>query len=250
MAWIRRRLRGNDVWVRTDETGKPAAGPDGRVDIAYKLSAGAKLYRAGLRNLQPTGDPDDERPRTAADGDPNERAEAKSPGGAKKSGGRKSAGRSNPSKKNGAQAYTEADLPTPGEDTIVVFTDGACTGNPGPMGIGAVIVDRGQRRELSEYLGPLGTNNIAELTAIGRALEEIPASERERDVWIHTDSGYSIGVLSKGWKAKANKELIADLRQLLGEFSSVRFVHVRGHAGIPDNERCDELGRQAIDRGY
>jgi len=66
---------------------------------------------------------------------------------------------------------------------------------------------------------------------------------------IHTDSQYAIGVLTKGWKAKANAALITDIRDMLKERRGVRFVYVRGHAGIPLNERADELARRAISSG-
>ena len=126
-----------------------------------------------------------------------------------------------------------------------VYTDGACTGNPGPMGLGVVVLDLSgepARRELSEYLG-VGTNNIAELTAILRGLQVLP---RDRQVVVYSDSSYAIGLLSQNWKAKANQELVAALRQLLREFPAVHFVKVAGHAGVPENERCDELARAAI----
>ena len=128
---------------------------------------------------------------------------------------------------------------------LELWTDGACSGNPGPMGIGVVAVDGGKRRELGEYLG-VGTNNIAELTAIDRALDLAGADASKKHLRIHTDSAYSIGVLSKGWKAKANQELIARMRRRLAALPNVTFVKVAGHAGIPDNERCDELATQAI----
>jgi ribonuclease HI len=67
-------------------------------------------------------------------------------------------------------------------------------------------------------------------------------------VVVYSDSAYAIGVLAQGWKARANQELIAEMRRLLGEFSSVYFVKVLGHSGVPENERCDELARQAIVR--
>jgi ribonuclease HI len=136
-------------------------------------------------------------------------------------------------------------LDIPGGPPIIVYTDGACTGNPGPAGIGAVIMDGEDRKELSEYLGD-GTNNIAELTAIERALEVIGESDYSRPVVIHTDSSYSIGILTKNWKAKANIELVARLKDLVNMFDDVSFVKVKGHAGIPENERCDELARNAI----
>jgi ribonuclease HI len=131
-------------------------------------------------------------------------------------------------------------------DAVIVYTDGACTGNPGPMGIGVVISDGKERREISEYLG-VGTNNIAELTAIERALEQCP---RERTVVVHSDSAYALGLLGQNWKAKKNQELVARLRELAAQFKDVRWVKVAGHAGVPENERCDQLARDAIQRAF
>jgi ribonuclease HI len=128
-------------------------------------------------------------------------------------------------------------------DAIHVWTDGACTGNPGPASVGVVVIDGAARRELGEYLG-LGTNNIAELTAIGRGLALV--ADPTRPVVVYSDSSYAIGLLSKGWKAKANVELVAALRKQLTGFADVRFVKVKGHAGIIENERCDQLAREAI----
>jgi ribonuclease HI len=131
-------------------------------------------------------------------------------------------------------------------DEVVVYTDGACSGNPGPMGIGVVVLDKGKRRELSEFLGE-GTNNIAELTAVERALDLIPEAERGRPVALHSDSTYVIGLLARGFKAKANTELVERLRAKVRGFSRLRFVKVEGHAGVPENERCDALARQAVE---
>src|SRR5215813_3004784 len=107
------------------------------------------------------------------------------------------------------------------ESTIHAYTDGACWGNPGPMGIGIVLKSGSHRKEISEYLGPRGTNNIAELTAIERALATI--KDRTRPVIVYTDSRYAIGVLSMNWKAKANTELIERIRELTRRFPQVRF---------------------------
>lgn len=134
----------------------------------------------------------------------------------------------------------------PEKHAIHAWTDGACTGNPGPMGIGVVLISGTHRKEISEYLGPVGTNNIAELTAILRALESV--KDRKRPIVIYSDSAYAIGLLSMGWKAKANKELVEKIRQFLRMFPDVQFVKVAGHAGVPENERCDELARAAIER--
>lgn len=219
MPWIKRTLRGNQVFVETDSGGNLQVDARGRVEIRYKLSPTAKAYRAYATNLEPTGDPEDEHPVDADLAAP-------------------------PRETSGPSVE-----PAPERDAIIVYTDGACTGNPGPMGIGVVIADGDRRKEISEFLGE-GTNNIAELTAIVRALETIPPSDRNRTVVLHSDSSYSIGLLTKGWKAKANTELVERLRRLAAEFPRLRIVKVKGHAGVPDNERCDELGRQAIARGY
>jgi ribonuclease HI len=192
------------VFIKVNPRGEPAAGPDGRVEIRYK--PGGKVYRAGVRNLE-------------ADPEP--------------------------------QALSDAEAAGPGErpqtlpsDALIVYTDGACTGNPGPMGVGVVILDGRERQEVSEYLGH-GTNNIAELTAILRALELCP---RERTVVLHSDSSYALGLLGKGWKAKANQELVEKLRAVAREFRDLRLIKVAGHAGVTENERCDVLARMAVER--
>jgi ribonuclease HI len=232
MPWIKRKLRGNKVFVRVDSNGEPCKNERGLVEILYKLSASAKIYNASVGNLMPTGNPDDEKPVESADApEPGAQngAEAAKPNGAKT-----------------AKPKLPAKLP---DDAIIIYTDGACSKNPGPMGIGAVIMNGEERQELSEFLGT-GTNNIAELTAIERALQEVPPTDRERMVVVHTDSSYSIGILDKGWKAKANAELVARIRHLTTGFSKLRFVKVKGHAGIPENERCDELATSAITNRY
>jgi ribonuclease HI len=215
MPWIRRLLRGNPVYVRVDADGRPVAAADGRVDVAYKAAPGAKLYRASVRNLEPTGDPADERPVTV-EIDPVAQP---------------------------AEAAAMAAAPDP----IVVYTDGGASPNPGPCGIGVVILDRSERREISEYLGD-GTNNIAELTAVLRGLQSIPPGERSRPVLLHTDSEYSIGVLSLGWKPKKNVELIAELREFMRHFPRLRLIKVPAHSGVPENERCDQLATAARTR--
>ena len=105
------------------------------------------------------------------------------------------------------------------------------------------MIDGTKRKEHSEYLGP-GTNNIAELTAVLRGLDMV--SDTARPVRVYTDSKYSIGVLSMNWKAKANVDLIGEIKDRIRAFRDVQFVKVAGHAGIPENERCDQLARNAI----
>jgi ribonuclease HI len=215
---MRHRLRDSDVWAKVDAAGALVTDRDGRVDIVYKPVTGAKVYRAGARNLVAVGG-------DVVEIEPGERADAKET----------------------SKGATVA--PKDVKDGIHVWTDGACTGNPGPAGAGVVILDGTQRVELSEFLGD-GTNNIAELTAILLGLRKVTTAAREsRVVIVYTDSAYSIGLLSQGWKAKANQELVEELRGVCRTFKDLRFVKVAGHSGVPLNERTDQLARQAIVRG-
>jgi ribonuclease HI len=126
----------------------------------------------------------------------------------------------------------------------VAYTDGACSGNPGPAGAGVVIVSPdGKTHEGFEYLGE-ATNNIAELTAILRALEWAPPGARA--LIVHTDSLYAIGVLQKGWKAKANPDLVSRTKKAV-EANGARLVYVPGHQGVTLNERADALAREAVE---
>jgi ribonuclease HI len=126
---------------------------------------------------------------------------------------------------------------------ILAFTDGACSGNPGPAGIGVVLVCGNHRKEIAEYIGE-ATSNVAELAAVVRALDTI--KDRKRHVILHSDSEYAIGTVAKNWRVRANKQVVEQARDLVARFSHLRFEWVPGHAGIKDNERCDELARTAI----
>jgi ribonuclease HI len=139
-----------------------------------------------------------------------------------------------------------AAVPRPGGvEAVVVYTDGACSGNPGPAGSGVLLSYQGKDREISHYLG-IATNNIAELYAVKLALEALASKSVPVD--LYTDSTYVIGVLQKGWKAKENVELIGEIRRLLATFKDVRLHKVKGHAGVGPNERVDELAREAVER--
>ncbi len=134
---------------------------------------------------------------------------------------------------------------TDASSAIIAYTDGACSGNPGPAGLGyAIQFPDGRRIAKGEPLGS-ATNNIAELTAILRVLETIETTHSK--IIIHTDSSYSIGVLTAGWKAKANTELIQTIKQRLRNYRNVIFKKVKGHAGIPENELVDKLARNAAE---
>ena len=138
--------------------------------------------------------------------------------------------------------------------SVSVFTDGACSGNPGPGGWGAILRWAGHERELSGGEAHT-TNNRMELLAAISALETL---KRPCSVDMHTDSQYlRQGITSwiKGWKRNgwrtADKKPVknADLWQRLDTAVAshqVRWHWVRGHAGHPENERADELARNAI----
>jgi ribonuclease HI len=224
MPWIPMMLRGQQVLARCDAAGTPRA-DRGRVEIRYRPNDG-KAYHASARNLEKV-----EGAAVLPDEHCGEGEKPEARGG----------------KKTGAGGTkTAATAPEHAPGAVIVYADGACSGNPGPAGLGVVFLDGERRRELSEYLGQ-GTNNIAELTAILRAVDAVQeAKALARAVRIHTDSGYSIGVLTKGWKAKANQELVAKVKNALAALKDVRLVYVPGHAGVPLNERADELARAAV----
>jgi len=229
MPWLRHRLRDADVWARVDSNAALIKDSEGRVEIVYKPGGGARVYRAGARNLTP------------APGSEPMDFEAGEPAETRDKDAKPAAGGS--PRRSGERTASPAAAPA---DAIHVWTDGACSGNPGPAGLGVVILGDGSgQREISEYLGE-GTNNIAELTAILRGLQAV--SDRARPVIVYSDSAYSIGLLTQRWKAKKNVELVEELRALTRTFSDLRFVKVAGHAGIALNERVDQLATGAIGR--
>ena len=152
------------------------------------------------------------------------------------------------------------------QDTIIIYTDGACTGNPGAGGYGAVIIDGDRREELSAGY-KLTTNNRMEMMAAIAALESLKSNSK---VKLHSDSKYIVDAVVKGWAKKwqangwrRNKKEMAknpDLWQELLDLCKihdVEFVWVKGHAGIAENERCDQLavaaahgGNLITDTGY
>lgn len=133
---------------------------------------------------------------------------------------------------------------------IKIFTDGAAKGNPGPGGYGAILDFKGKRKELSEGYR-LTTNNRMELMAVIKALEAI--KKPGWNVLIYSDSKYIVDAVEKGWlkswvskgfKGKKNPDL---WKRFLESYKKhhVKFQWVKGHAGHPENERCDQLAVQA-----
>jgi len=151
---------------------------------------------------------------------------------------------------------------------ITIYSDGACLGNPGPGGYGAVLLWGSKRKELSEGFR-MTTNNRMEILAVIKALQAISTKKRY-NIRIFSDSRLVVDAFNKGWltkwsennwkRNKKDKVLNPDLWKLLLEETSkhnVSFQWVEAHAGIPENERCDELGKEAamsselgIDEGY
>lgn len=133
---------------------------------------------------------------------------------------------------------------------IIIYTDGAARGNPGPGGYGVVMLFGDLRKEIAEGFRNT-TNNRMELLAVIVALEAV--KNKELPIKVYSDSKYVVDAVNKGWlwewekkrfKKKKNPDLwirfIAIYKQL-----RVKFIWVKGHADIPENERCDELAVEA-----
>lgn len=140
------------------------------------------------------------------------------------------------------------------ETTVIIYTDGACSGNPGPGGWGALLRYNGDERELSG--GELDTtNNRMEMTAVIEALKVL---KRPCHVKIHSDSALIINAFTQGWienwqrkgwkkadkKPVENRDLWEEMLRA-AEPHQVEWIKVKGHAGIEENERVDQLAVQA-----
>ncbi len=119
---------------------------------------------------------------------------------------------------------------------IVIHTDGACKGNPGPGGWGTVIEQNGNQQKLSGS-EPQTTNNRMEMTAVIKGLEAVDPSAK---VLISSDSTYVINTMTKGWKRKANNDLWDQLDRLVRN-RDISWRWVRGHSGDRGNELADAL---------
>ena len=139
---------------------------------------------------------------------------------------------------------------------VELFTDGACHGNPGPGGWGAILRYQGREKELSGGEKDT-TNNRMELTAV---IEGLRALREPCSVTVTTDSKYVCDGINEGWAAQwrsngwrkgdkkpaLNPDLWGTLLCLL-ELHDVTFCWIKGHAGHPENERCDQLATEAAD---
>lgn len=140
-------------------------------------------------------------------------------------------------------------------EEVIIYTDGACSGNPGPGGWGSILMYKNNKKEISGGKKDT-TNNVMELTAVieGLKLLKFPCK-----VKLYSDSAYVVnafnekwiyGWLKNGWKNASkepvkNKELWQELYDLT-KVHEVEFIKVKGHADNEYNNRCDELARNAI----
>jgi ribonuclease HI len=137
---------------------------------------------------------------------------------------------------------------------IIIYTDGSSRGNPGPGGYGTVLIYKEHRKELSGGFRKT-TNNRMELLAVIAGLEAI--TKPNAPVTVYSDSKYVVDSVEKGWlwgwikkgfKGKKNKDLWQRFAEVY-KLHRVTFQWVKGHAGIPENEVCDQLAVAAAESG-
>ena len=142
-------------------------------------------------------------------------------------------------------------------EKVIIYTDGACSGNPGPGGWGAILMYKGAKKEISGGMKNT-TNNIMEVTAV---IEALKCLKVESDVEVYSDSAYTVNAFNQGWiynwmkngwktsgkEPVKNKELWQELYSLTKKHK-VEFIKVKGHADNEFNNRCDEMAREAIQK--
>lgn len=216
ISWERRRFKNNKVWLAIDQCGHPVV-ENGKVLIKYQVDQDYEywVHEKSVHLLETS------RPEKKESND--------------KAPGNRQAG--------GKQKIEPAPFETPSGDAVCIYTDGASSGNPGPSGIGVLLLYGEHEKEMSRYIG-VATNNIAELEAIRAGLQEL--KKADIPIRIFTDSEYAYGVLTRGWKARKNQELIASIKEIMSKFKDLKLIRVKGHAGIEGNERADILATSAI----
>ena len=141
---------------------------------------------------------------------------------------------------------------------VIIYTDGACSRNPGPGGWGTILMYEGNKKEISGG-NPDTTNNVMEMTAV---IEGLKMLKYPCEVEIYSDSAYVVNAFNQhwidGWKKKGwknsskedvkNRELWEEMDRLI-QNHDVTFIKVKGHSDNEYNNRCDELARNAIPKG-
>ncbi len=225
--WKKVQCKGKEVWAKCNVNNKLIL-RKGLVEIRYSQSKTAKIYRAKIENIV---EPEGEEPQemgTSGFGSAKTRTQEQ---------------------QQRARAAAESAIEGLPENAVVCFTDGSCRGNPGPAGVGVYIqYPDGTSHKHSKFLGK-ATNNIAELTALGDAIDivEEQANYGSAPLVLFTDSRYAEGVLTKNWKAKANRELIQSIKNKIRKRGNIKISWIAGHAGILGNEEADTLANQAIE---
>lgn len=142
-------------------------------------------------------------------------------------------------------------------EKVIIYTDGACSGNPGPGGWGAILMYKDAKKEISGGMKET-TNNIMEITAV---IEALKCLKVESDVQVYSDSAYTVNAFNQGWiynwmkngwktsgkEPVKNKELWQELYTLTKKHK-VEFIKVKGHADNEFNNRCDEMARNEISK--
>jgi ribonuclease HI len=216
MPWERRRYRGHKVYVEFDGAGALVVDDRGFAHVRYR-EGDARTYSARPSEVLPIDAADPVRPESSPPARPAVEE----------------------------TADPDADVPALAGKEIHAYTDGAASGNPGPAGLGVVLLFKDKKKEVSRYLGET-TNNVAELAAILEALRLV--KNRALPVKVHADSSYAIGVVTGSMRAKANRDLVEEIRREAALFPSLTFVKVSGHSGVTWNELADRLARLAITR--
>ena len=136
-------------------------------------------------------------------------------------------------------------------EKVIIYTDGACSGNPGPGGWAAILMYKDKQKEISGGMKNT-TNNVMELTAV---IEGLKMLKYACEVDLYSDSAYVVNAFLQGWKKNnwktaskepvKNKEIWQELYDLT-KIHKVNFIKVKGHSDNKYNNRCDELARKAI----
>ena len=215
--WKRMQFRRNKVWLALDDKGEPLE-KKGKVLIKYQLNQSHEYWvhsdsvTSISKNLNK-----------------------------KKSGAGSPPRKTRKAKKASADGPKKSDMDN--QKALVMYTDGASSGNPGPSGIGVLLQYRHHEKEISRYIGR-ATNNIAELKAILAGLRAV--KDKALPVRVYTDSNYAYGLLVLGWKAKTNIALVEKIRGEMELFSDLEINKIKGHAGHEGNERADRLATGAV----
>lgn len=213
ILWKRMRFKGNKVWLATGINNKPKL-KNGKVLIKYQLDQKHE-YWVHEKSIQ------------SLDTLKNEKRSEK--------------------KRTYKTVFSadkpDSDIEIDSNKAVLVYTDGASSGNPGHSGIGVFFKYKSHEKELSKYIG-IATNNVAELEAIRAGLLEL--KETKKPVRVITDSNYAYGLLVLGWKAKKNIHIVQSIKKIISNFNDLKFIKVRGHAGDAGNERADFLATSAI----